>query len=542
MTHATKSGVATFVADDERAVPRAGALPAVVPARRTTSRTRRTSSPTTTPSARATDIVGLIPDSPNKPYDMKTGHRRGRRRRRLLRGPPALGDEHRVRLRPDRRPRRRHRRQPAAGARRARSTSTRRRRRPASCARATRSTSRSSRSSTCPASCPGTDQEYGGIIRHGAKLLYAYCEATVPRVQIITRKAYGGAYVVMNSKSIGADLAFAWPSAEIAVMGPQGAVNIIFRKEIETAADAEARRAELIEEYTERFANPYIAAERGYVDDVIDPRDTRRGARAVARDAAHEAGAAPAAQARERPAVSRAPRAVLRAISPDATPRRSRRSWPRSRVVEQDARRGRGAPRRSDGRPERLDAWVRGVAPVRPARRPAAGAVAALGPHRPPRPRLSAMRWRPRRGADHGRARRGRGHVRDRRRATSRHDRGRRPARSTHRSVRTTSPGSTGSSPATTYALDVDGVEPDELLPADGPHARARPPGRLLATVATANDVHFGEVECGRLGDVARGRDRAGLPERAGRAAVPGGDEPRRRSTRCRRSIPTRSW
>jgi acetyl-CoA carboxylase carboxyltransferase component len=127
-----------------------------------------------------------------------------------------------------------------------------------------------------PGFLPGTDQEYGGIIRHGAKLLYAYCESTVPRVQIITRKGYGGAYVVMNSKSIGADLAFAWPSAEIAVMGPQGAVGIIFRKEIESAPDPDGRRAELIEEYTERFANPYIAAERGYVDDVIDPRETRR--------------------------------------------------------------------------------------------------------------------------------------------------------------------------------------------------------------------------------------------------------------------------
>jgi propionyl-CoA carboxylase beta chain len=127
-----------------------------------------------------------------------------------------------------------------------------------------------------PGFLPGTDQEYGGIIRHGAKLLYAYCEATVPRVQIVTRKAYGGAYVVMNSKSIGADLAFAWPSAEVAVMGAPGAVNLIFRKELETAEDEEGRRAELIDEYTERFANPYIAAERGYVDDVIDPRDTRR--------------------------------------------------------------------------------------------------------------------------------------------------------------------------------------------------------------------------------------------------------------------------
>ncbi|CAB4898942.1 MAG: methylmalonyl-CoA carboxyltransferase [Actinobacteria bacterium] len=127
-----------------------------------------------------------------------------------------------------------------------------------------------------PGFLPGTDQEYGGIIRHGAKLLYAYCEATVPRVQIITRKAYGGAYVVMNSKSIGADLAFAWPSAEIAVMGAQGAVNIIFRKEIDQSDDAEGRRVELIEEYTDKFANPYVAAERGYVDDVIDPRDTRQ--------------------------------------------------------------------------------------------------------------------------------------------------------------------------------------------------------------------------------------------------------------------------
>jgi acetyl-CoA carboxylase carboxyltransferase component len=126
-----------------------------------------------------------------------------------------------------------------------------------------------------PGFMPGTDQEYGGIIRHGAKLLYAYCESTVPRIQIITRKAYGGAYVVMNSKSIGCDLAFAWPSAELAVMGPSGAVEIVYRREISEAADPVARRAELIEEYTERYVNPYIAAERGYVDDVIDPAQTR---------------------------------------------------------------------------------------------------------------------------------------------------------------------------------------------------------------------------------------------------------------------------
>ena len=127
-----------------------------------------------------------------------------------------------------------------------------------------------------PGFLPGVDQEYGGIIRHGAKLLYAYCEATVPRIQVITRKAYGGAYVVMNSKSIGADLAYAWPSAELAVMGPQGAVEILYRRELQTADDPAARRAELVDEYTERFSNPYAAAERGYVDEVIDPADTRR--------------------------------------------------------------------------------------------------------------------------------------------------------------------------------------------------------------------------------------------------------------------------
>jgi len=127
-----------------------------------------------------------------------------------------------------------------------------------------------------PGFLPGVDQEYGGIIRHGAKLLYAYCEATVPRISVITRKAYGGAYVVMDSKSIGSDLAFAWPSAELAVMGPQGAVEIVYRRELQQAADPAARRKELVADYTEKYANPYSAAERGYVDDVIDPADTRR--------------------------------------------------------------------------------------------------------------------------------------------------------------------------------------------------------------------------------------------------------------------------
>ncbi len=126
-----------------------------------------------------------------------------------------------------------------------------------------------------PGFLPGTAQEWGGIIRHGAKLLYAYAEATVPKLAVITRKAYGGAYDVMSSKHIRADFNFAWPTAEVAVMGPEGAVNIVFRKELEQADDPEARRAELIEDYRSRFANPYSAAERGYVDDVIEPRRTR---------------------------------------------------------------------------------------------------------------------------------------------------------------------------------------------------------------------------------------------------------------------------
>jgi propionyl-CoA carboxylase beta chain len=126
-----------------------------------------------------------------------------------------------------------------------------------------------------PGFLPGVAQEHGGIIRHGAKLIYAYCEATVPKITVITRKSYGGAYIVMNSKHIRSDVNFAWPSAEIAVMGPEGAVNIIFRKEIAEAPDPEAKRAELIAMYREQFANPYVAASRGYLDDVIEPRETR---------------------------------------------------------------------------------------------------------------------------------------------------------------------------------------------------------------------------------------------------------------------------
>jgi propionyl-CoA carboxylase beta chain len=126
-----------------------------------------------------------------------------------------------------------------------------------------------------PGFLPGTEQEFGGIIRHGAKLLFAYAEATVPKITVITRKAYGGAYCVMGSKHIRTDINLAWPSAEIAVMGPEGAVNIVYRRELAAAGDSDTLRREKIAEFRDRFANPFIAAERGFIDDVIEPRETR---------------------------------------------------------------------------------------------------------------------------------------------------------------------------------------------------------------------------------------------------------------------------
>ncbi len=126
-----------------------------------------------------------------------------------------------------------------------------------------------------PGYLPGVEQEWGGIIRHGAKVLYAYSEATVPQISIILRKAYGGAYIAMNSRSLGADLCLAWPTAEIAVMGPDGAVNIVNRRELETAEDQAVKRQELVQQYRDKYANPYIAAARGWIDEVIDPRQTR---------------------------------------------------------------------------------------------------------------------------------------------------------------------------------------------------------------------------------------------------------------------------
>jgi acetyl-CoA carboxylase carboxyltransferase component len=127
-----------------------------------------------------------------------------------------------------------------------------------------------------PGYLPGSAQEHGGVIRHGAKLLFAYSEATVPKITLIVRKSYGGAYLAMCSRHLGADVVFAWPQAEIAVMGPEGAANIIFRREIREAADPEARRQQMIDEYRQNFSNPYQAAKRGYVDSVINPKDTRR--------------------------------------------------------------------------------------------------------------------------------------------------------------------------------------------------------------------------------------------------------------------------
>jgi acetyl-CoA carboxylase carboxyltransferase component len=126
-----------------------------------------------------------------------------------------------------------------------------------------------------PGFLPGVGQEHGGIIRHGAKLLYAYCNATVPRIQVILRKAYGGAYIVMDSRSIGADLSYAWPGNEIAVMGAEGAANVVFRRRIAEADNPDALREKLVEEYRQELMHPFYAAERGLVDDVIDPADTR---------------------------------------------------------------------------------------------------------------------------------------------------------------------------------------------------------------------------------------------------------------------------
>ena len=161
-----------------------------------------------------------------------------------------------------------------------------------------------------PGYLPGLAQEYGGIITHGAKLVYAYAEATVPKITVILRKGFGGAYDAMGSKHLAADVNYAWPTAAIAVMGAGQAVNIIARRELQAADDPEAKRAELTAEYRERLEHPYIAAARGYIDDVIDPRRDAREDRARAGDAAHQGRRAAAEEARQHPALAGgAPRA-----------------------------------------------------------------------------------------------------------------------------------------------------------------------------------------------------------------------------------------
>ena len=236
-------------------------------------------------------LDAIVPDSPNKPYDMKRRHR------------GVVDDGDFLEVQPHARRTSSAASRGSAGTRSASSGTSRRAR---GRARHRRGPQGSALRPHCdafnvplvtfvdvPGFLPGTAQEWGGIIRHGAKLLYAYAEATVPKLTVITRKAYGGAYDVMALEHIRADFNVAWPTAEVAVMGPEGAVNIVFRSELAEAEDPDARRAEPIADYKERFANPYAAAERGYVDDVIAAAAYAAGAHLGARDRADEARAEP---------------------------------------------------------------------------------------------------------------------------------------------------------------------------------------------------------------------------------------------------------
>ena len=274
MSHNTKSGVAHFAAEDEDAcLEDARYLLSFLPQNNleTPPRVAADRRP-------AADGPRARHRRARQPQQALRHARRDpprRRRRRVLRGPRALRAQHRLRLLAARRVTRSASSATSRRSSPACSTSTPRRRPRASSAPATRSTSRSSPSATCPVSCPGPTQEWGGIIRHGAKLLYAYAEATVPKITVITRKAYGGAYDVMGSKHLAADMNFAWPTAEVAVMGPEGAVNIIYRRDIGASPTPDERRQKLIDDYKAHFANPYAAAERGYIDDVIVPHETR---------------------------------------------------------------------------------------------------------------------------------------------------------------------------------------------------------------------------------------------------------------------------
>ena len=220
-------------------------------------------------------LRSIVPDGENQPYDMKDVIDAVVDGGRLPGGPAQQRAEHRRRLRPH------GRATPSASSASSRPTS------PGSLdIGASLKAARFVRFCDAfnvpiltfidvPGFLPGTEQEYGGIIKHGAKLIYAYAEATVPKVSVLTRKAYGGGYIVMGSKHLRTDVNYAWPSAEIAVMGPSGAVNVIHREAIRNADDPDAERARLVQEYRDLTANPYVAASRGFIDDVIDPAETR---------------------------------------------------------------------------------------------------------------------------------------------------------------------------------------------------------------------------------------------------------------------------
>ena len=274
MTHNSVSGVGHFVAhDDAECLRMIRELIGYLPQNNREDPPRRANAD---PIDRMEPRLDRIVPSRIEPaLRHQGGDPPGGGRRRVLRSARAFRQEHRRRLRAHGRAFRRHRGQPArvsgrlprhrfVGERGPFRSFLRRFQHPASLT-----------FEDVPGFLPGTGQEFGGIIRHGAKLLYAYAEATVPKVTVITRKAYGGAYCVMGSKHIRTDINFAWPSAEIAVMGPEGAVNIVYRRELAAAPDGEAVRRQKTDEFRERFANPFVAAEVGFVDDVIEPRETR---------------------------------------------------------------------------------------------------------------------------------------------------------------------------------------------------------------------------------------------------------------------------
>ena len=273
MTHNTKSGVAHFATEDEdHCLEEARYLLSFLP------QNNLESAPVvhTRDDPRRMDLELDRRRSRQPTRALRHAHRHPprRRRRRVPRGSRPSRPQHRLRVRPPGRRLGRRGRQPARGARR-RARHRRLDQGRALCADLRRVQHPGRHLRRRAGLSPGTAQEWGGIIRHGAKLLYAYAEATVPKITVITRKAYGGAYDVMSSKHLRADFNFAWPTAEIAVMGPEGAVNIIYRRELAASAKPDKLRAQLMEDYTARFENPYVAAERGYIDDVIEPHETR---------------------------------------------------------------------------------------------------------------------------------------------------------------------------------------------------------------------------------------------------------------------------